>query len=127
MSSTDLIYKNFRSKFYLSLQRKRLIKLDLGFSGSSVAPPGRREIHHEIEAGSMDAKRALLFVFLCCLSLSNCIHALSENTVGKHGKGIAEEKFTGSHTADHHDAPKVILFLFGTCMLGGKFWLDFSD
>ena len=75
----------------------------------------------------MDAKKALLFVILCCFSLLNCIHAFSESTVGKHGKGIPEEKFTGSHTADHHNAPKVILFLFGTCMLGGKFWFYFRD
>ena len=70
----------------------------------------------------MDATRSLLpvFLILCCLFLSR-IHAFSENTIGKHEKGTQEEKFTGSHTADHHTAPKIILFLFGTCMLSGEF------
>ena len=70
----------------------------------------------------MDATKLLLWVILCCFFLS----AFSENTTGKHEKGTQEEKFTGSHTADHHTAPKTILFLFGTCMLGGEFeqWIQ---
>ena len=45
---------------------------------------------------------------------------MSTNASSKAEITTAEEKFTGSKTTDNHTSPKVILFLFGTCIIGGE-------
>ena len=63
----------------------------------------------------MDANRIFLFVIFSYFSLFICADSVSTDATT-----TAEEKFTGSKTADNHRHPKIILFVFGTCVIGGK-------